>query len=42
MELTAEERIASSDESLGKPRLAARLELAIARIAPFNALYEHY
>jgi hypothetical protein len=42
LELTPEGRVASADESVGKPRLAARLELAIARIPPCNALYEQY
>jgi hypothetical protein len=42
LELTEEGRIASGDDSNPKARLAARLELAIARIEPFNALYEQF
>ena len=42
LELTDEGRLASGDESLGRARLAARVELAIARIAPFRLLYEQY
>jgi hypothetical protein len=42
LELTDEGRLASGDDSLGRARLAARLELAIARVAPFNAMYEQY
>src|SRR5207248_452254 len=42
LELTDEGRLASSDESVGKTRLAARLELAITRIAPFNSIYEQF
>lgn len=42
LELTDEGRLASGDDSLGRARLAARLELAIARIVPFNLLYEQY
>lgn len=42
LELTDHGRLASSDESIDKTRLAARLELAITRIAPFNAIYEQF
>lgn len=42
LELTDEGKLASGDESLGRARLAARLELAIDRIPPFKALYEQY
>lgn len=42
LELTPEGDIASSDETRGRERLAARLELAVARIDPFNKLYEQF
>jgi hypothetical protein len=42
LELTDEGRLASGDDSLGRAKLAARLELAIARIGPFNSLYEQF
>ena len=42
LELTEDGRLASGDSSLGRSRLAARLELAIARIAPFHAIYDQY
>jgi hypothetical protein len=42
LELTEDGKLASGDESLGRARLAARLELAITRIEPFNVLYERY
>ena len=42
LELTDEGKLASGDESLGKRRLAAQLELAIRKIEPFNALYERF
>jgi len=42
LELTEVGKLASGDSSLGRARHAARLELAIAKIAPFNALYEQF
>lgn len=42
LELTPEGALASSDDTRGRERLAARLELAIARIEPFNKLYEQF
>lgn len=42
LELTEEGRLAVGDDSLGRAKVAARLELAIARISPFSALYEHF
>ncbi|HEX3852618.1 MAG TPA: hypothetical protein VHW01_16735, partial [Polyangiaceae bacterium] len=42
LELTEDGKLASGDDSLGRARLAARLELAIGRIEPFNALYEQF
>lgn len=42
LELTEDGAIASGDESLGRARIAARLELAINKIDPFHALYEQY
>jgi hypothetical protein len=42
LELTDDGRVASGDESLGRTRLAARLELAIARIEPFRVIYEQF
>lgn len=42
LELTPEGRLASGDESLGRQRLAARLQLAIAGIKLFNGLYEQF
>jgi hypothetical protein len=40
LELTETGRLASGDDSLGRARLAARLELAIEVIQPFQRLYE--
>lgn len=42
LELTDEGRLASGDESLGRDRLAARLSLAIEKIAPFKLIYDEY
>lgn len=42
LELTEAGRIASGDASLGRARLAARLQLAIALIPSFNAIYDQY
>jgi hypothetical protein len=42
LELTDEGKLASGDESLGRARLAARLQLAIEKITPFKALYEEF
>jgi len=42
LELTDEGRLASADESAPVARLAARLELAITRVEPFNKLYEQF
>ena len=42
LELTDEGALASGDESLGRTRLAARLDLAFARIDPFNRLYQQF
>jgi hypothetical protein len=42
LELTEDGKLASGDESLGRARLAARLELAINRIDPFRATYEQF
>lgn len=42
LELTQEGRLASGDESLGRQRLAARLQLAIAGVKPFNEIYEQF
>ena len=42
LELTEKGALASGDNSLGQAKLAARLQLAIADIAPFNALYEQF
>ena len=42
LELTQKGALASGDDSLGRAKLAARLQLAIADVAPFNALYEQF
>jgi hypothetical protein len=42
LELTEAGNLASADDVLGRPKLAARLELAIAKIPAFNALYERF
>jgi hypothetical protein len=42
LELTDEGKFAAGDASLGRARLAARLNLAIAQVVPFNALYEQF
>ncbi|MHA6695290.1 hypothetical protein [Homoserinimonas sp. A520] len=42
LELTEKGALASGDDSLGQAKLAARLQLAIADIVPFNALYEQF
>jgi hypothetical protein len=42
IELTEVGKLASGDASLGRARHAARLELAIAKVTPFNALYEQF
>jgi hypothetical protein len=42
LELTETGRLAAGDESLGRARYAARLDLAIAKVSPFNALYEQF
>lgn len=42
LELTDEGRLASADDSVGRPKLAARLELAVARIEPFRLLYDQF
>ncbi|MBF4461696.1 MULTISPECIES: hypothetical protein [unclassified Rathayibacter] len=42
LELTEKGKLASGDDSLGRARLAARLQLAIADIPPFNAIYEQF
>ncbi|WIE76778.1 hypothetical protein [Curtobacterium sp. MCSS17_007] len=42
LELTEKGSLASGDESLGQAKLAARLQLAIADVVPFNALYEQF
>lgn len=42
LELTEAGRLASDKEAATQARLAARLDLAIAKIDPFNALYEQF
>lgn len=42
LELTEKGALASGDDSLGRAKLAARLQLAIADVTPFNALYEQF
>jgi hypothetical protein len=42
LELSEKGKLASGDESLGQARLAARLQLAIADVTPFNAIYEQF
>jgi hypothetical protein len=42
LELTDVGKLASGDASLGRARLAARLDLAIAKVVPFNTLYEQF
>jgi hypothetical protein len=42
LELTPEGKLAAGDPSLGVTRLAARLQLAIAEVAPFNKIYEQF
>jgi hypothetical protein len=42
LELTEEGKLASSDESAGQARLAARLNLAIEKIHAFKMIYDEY
>ncbi|UIN31520.1 hypothetical protein [Microbacterium binotii] len=42
LELTDKGKLASGDESLGRARLAARLQLAIADVPPFSGIYEQF
>lgn len=42
LELTETGALASGDDSLGRAKLAARLQLAIADVVPFNPLYDQF
>lgn len=42
LELTENGRLATGDDSLGRARMAARMQLAIAEIPAFNGLYEQF